>query len=86
MGAGLPPRGGSLHPPRPQPRRRWRRRRLGQAQEHPPPGHLRERRRAPRKCRRAPRRRPGVRRCHTGGGDNVRLAPEEEENGISTLR
>jgi hypothetical protein len=31
MGAGLPPRGGSLHSPRPEPRRRRRRRRLGPA-------------------------------------------------------
>jgi hypothetical protein len=62
MGAGLPPIGGSPRPPRPEPRRRQRRRCLGRAQERPPPGHLRERRRAPWKCQRAPRRRLGVRR------------------------
>jgi hypothetical protein len=33
MGAGLPPRGGSLHPPRSEPRRRRKRWRLGRAQE-----------------------------------------------------
>jgi hypothetical protein len=46
MGVGLPPRGGSLRSLRPEPRRRGKRRRLGRAQEHPPPGILRERRRA----------------------------------------
>jgi hypothetical protein len=62
MGVGLPPRGGSLRPPRPELRRRWKRRRLGRVRERPPPGILRERRRAPRRCRRMPRRWLGVRR------------------------
>jgi hypothetical protein len=61
MGAGLPPRGGSFHPPRLEPRRRRKGRLLGRAQERPPPGHLRERRCAPRRHQRAPRRRLGVR-------------------------
>jgi hypothetical protein len=36
---GLPPRGGSPRPPRPEPGRRWRRRCLGWALERPPPGN-----------------------------------------------
>jgi hypothetical protein len=38
-GVRLPPRGGRPRPPRPEPGRRWRRRRLGRALERPPPGN-----------------------------------------------
>jgi hypothetical protein len=62
MGFGLPPKGGSLCPPRPEPRRRWKRQRMGWARERPPPGILQERRRVPRRRRRAPWRWLGVRR------------------------
>jgi hypothetical protein len=60
MGDGLPLRGGSLRPSRPEPGRRQRRQRLGRAWERPPPSSLRERRRAPRGrlgVQRRPRRR-----------------------------
>jgi hypothetical protein len=74
-----PPRGGSLHPPRLEPRRRRWRRRLGWAQERLPPGNLRERRRAPQRRQRMPRRWLGVRRRPHGSGNNVRRALEEKE-------
>jgi hypothetical protein len=50
------PREVSLRPPRPEPLMRQKRQRLGRARERPPPGSLRERRRAPRRRRRAPQR------------------------------
>jgi hypothetical protein len=79
MGAGLPSRGGSLHPPRPEPRRRRRRRHLGRAQGRLSLGSPRERRRTLRRRRRASRRRQGCGDGHTSGGNNVRRAPEEKE-------
>jgi hypothetical protein len=71
MGDGLPPRGGSLRPPRPEPRRRQRRQRLGWAWERSPQGSLRERRRAPRRRRRVPLGRLGARGGHAGDGHSV---------------
>jgi hypothetical protein len=53
---------------------------MGRARERPPPGILRERRRAPRSVRRG----NGWGRGggHAGGGYNARRAPEEEETRV----
>jgi hypothetical protein len=81
-GDGLPPRGGSLRPPRLEPRRQKRRQRLG--------GRGSARRQAAYKRGDARHGGASARRgvdwgqggCHIGGGHNVRRAPEEEEAGI----
>jgi hypothetical protein len=49
-------RGGNLRPPDREPRRRRRSTHLGRARKRPPPGVLRKRKRAPRRCRCASRR------------------------------
>jgi hypothetical protein len=85
MGVGLPPRGGSLRPPRPEPRRRRKRRRLGRARER----HSRA------SYERGDARHGGAGACrgdgwgrgggYVGGGCSARRAPKEEETRVFHL-
>jgi hypothetical protein len=59
---GGPPERWEPAPPSPRAAEAAEEKALGRARKHPPPGGLRKRRRAPQRCRRAPRRHLGARR------------------------
>jgi hypothetical protein len=87
MGDRLTPRGGSLRPPRPEPRRRQRRQRLGQAWERLLPSSLRERRRMSRRRRRTARGRLGGAAVATPAAvATFAEPPRKRKQGFSTPR